>query len=84
MKENTNNPGTFGTATVMFASTDVCSAVQECADSTDAFFDGSFDLHFRLSTNKWECVQYGGPNRNGGAYFNVVDTDIREVYGYTM
>ena len=48
----------------------------------------SIDLHFRESSQQWECVEYLGFDSDEGdmkvdaGYFNVEDDDVVVAYGY--
>jgi len=43
----------------------------------------SFDFHFLISENVYECTAYYDPNSNA-AYFNVQDSDVGQAYGYNF
>ena len=68
---------------ILSGSLSACDAVRQCAQLTrnDPNVYYSFDLHFRISTGNWECVQYYDNNLDS-SYFSVVDPDVRDAYGY--
>ena len=88
--ESPNNPGNdppnFPSITNQLnSSLSACAAVRECAQLCfhDEGIFYSFDLHFRRSTQLWECVQYFNWNEDAG-YFNVTDSDVLVGYGYSI
>ncbi|KAF2722974.1 hypothetical protein K431DRAFT_283482 [Polychaeton citri CBS 116435] len=88
--ENYNNPGNDNTGfpplvNYFPASTSTCDAVTQCASISyaDPYVYWSFDLHFRTSTNQWECVQFFDNSQDPG-YFNVADPDVSVAYGYSL
>lgn len=76
---NTNPPVT----TLLDGSLRSCDAIAKCADVARGQGAGylSFDVHYRVSSGKWECVQFFGPN-DEASYFSVEDGDVRDSYGY--
>lgn len=53
------------------------------AKSSYRFVHYSFDLHYRRSTGRWECVQYFDSNHDH-TQFHVVDDDVSAAYGYSV
>ncbi|KAK5116070.1 hypothetical protein LTR85_009352 [Meristemomyces frigidus] len=92
--ENPSNPGNGDSScppiTSYFdGSLAACDAINQCASTASGQTCGtyvvydSFDVHHRISTGQWECVQYFNPSNDPG-YFNVVDADVSYTYGYSL
>lgn len=86
--ENPDNPSnTNGNPfTVTYPCTlPVCEALQRCLnDAVGRPWEyASVDLHFRKSSQQWECVEYSG-YESGEGDFNVKDDDVVVGYGYQM
>ncbi|KAK5699710.1 hypothetical protein LTR97_005841 [Elasticomyces elasticus] len=71
-----------------------CDAINTCLQLYQAALSGGFgnwysavDLHYRISTNKWECVKFygrvGGEKNQRTIYFDQPSDDIGNVYGYS-
>ncbi|KAK3641775.1 hypothetical protein LTR56_011102 [Elasticomyces elasticus] len=71
-----------------------CDAINTCLQLYQAALYGGFgnwysavDLHYRISTNKWECVKFygrvGGEKNQRTSYFDQASDDIGNVYGYS-
>ncbi|KAK4955254.1 hypothetical protein LTR10_007449 [Elasticomyces elasticus] len=62
-----------------------CDAISQCAgvaaNGLEVYY--SFDLHYRISTAQYECVQYYDGNTDTAA-FNVVDPDVDVTYRYSI
>ena len=97
VRENANNPGNFfappQTTQLPVNSDTSCSAVNDtvsqCAAYAEAMFYAlgndydSFDVHFLIAQSAWECVVYYD-YQTSTAYFNVPDSNIDIVYGYSV
>jgi hypothetical protein len=59
-----------------------CEAANHCANVGATANYYSFDLHYLKDKQQWQCVLYFEGNRDG-AYFDVVDANVGEAYGYT-
>ena len=72
--DTTYFPGTY----------DACQAVQACMDFIYNVpnNDFSFDVHYLIGTQRWECIGYFTGFDQGEA-FNVVDSNVGAVYGYS-
>ncbi|KAK5725387.1 hypothetical protein LTR15_003573 [Elasticomyces elasticus] len=90
VRENSNNKGNTITSrppvTAYFdGSLAACDAINQCAGAAanglEVYY--SFDLHYRISTAQYECVQYYDGNTDTAA-FNVVDPDVDVTYGYAI
>ena len=83
--ESFNNPGNKNppVTTLLDGSLGSCDAIAKCANTARNLGAGylSFDVHFRISTGKWECTKFFGLN-DQASYFSVVDADVRDGYGY--
>ena len=84
--ENTLSPGNPNNASpaifVLPNNQDISKIATMCASyaNTGPIF-GGIDLHFRISTNQWECLLYGNSNTDP-SYFNVADPDVGCSFGY--
>jgi len=89
-KENSNNPGNdepcqYPPQTTAFPAGDFRTTLQECtsfAAASDDQYD-SFNFHFLMSENVYECAAYYDPSTDAG-YFNVQDSDVGQAYGYSL
>jgi len=88
LTENTDNPGNVGYVpeTVDFpGDLSACEAIQQCANAAQIYpgTAWSFDIHFLVIEQTWECVIYYDFNLNPG-FFNVENCDVSQSYGYTV
>jgi hypothetical protein len=59
-----------------------CEAANHCANVGATANYYSFDLHYLKQQQEWQCVLYFEGNKDT-AYFDVEDSNVGEVYGYT-
>ena len=59
-----------------------CEAATHCANVGATANYYSFDLHYLNDQKQWQCVLYFEGNKDA-AYFDVVDGNVGEVYGYS-
>ncbi|KAK6434337.1 hypothetical protein LTR95_009480 [Oleoguttula sp. CCFEE 5521] len=71
------NPGNKNPRVILNldGSLQICAAAQQCVQAAKKQGGG-------ISTGVWECVMYYGANRDK-AYWDVVDGDVGEGYGYS-
>lgn len=59
-----------------------CEAATHCANVGATANYYSFDLHYLNDQKQWQCVLYFEGNRDA-TYFDVVDGNVGEAYGYS-
>lgn len=79
-----NAPSTDPPLVTYFDSTySDCDAVSACGEFTyQPDFYSSFDVHWLIAEQQWECIAYASPQIDP-SWFNVVDGDVGVVYGYS-
>jgi hypothetical protein len=78
-----NNPGNnYNSPITLSYGGTRCEAANHCANVGATANYYSFDLHYLKSQQQWQCVLYFEGNKDT-AYFDVEDSNVGEVYGYT-
>ncbi|KAF4620208.1 hypothetical protein G7Y89_g14613 [Cudoniella acicularis] len=87
--ENPDNPGnptdipSPPQTTTFDSSYSDCAAVLACGEFTyTPLFYSSFDVHFLIEEGYWLCTAYSSPQIDP-EYFDVVDSNVGAVYGYS-
>lgn len=74
------------TSTINTTLDDWCGAANACvhlASRVDSPISYDFDIHFRESTQAWECWRYSafGPQAPDPSWFSIKDEDVLAAYG---
>jgi hypothetical protein len=78
-----NNPGNnYNSPITLSYGGTRCEAANHCANVGATANYYSFDLHYLKQQQEWQCVLYFEGNKDT-AYFDVEDSNVGEVYGYT-